>query len=482
MGQEVNTTEFTEQDFREFKRLLGEETRELERWFHEERFSKGVRMCGLELEAWLADQKFSPSPSNADFLDGLQHRLVGPELARFNFELNTDPRALGHDSNALTDLHRELSKTWDACQQRADAMGLHALTIGVMPTLEEGMLNVENMTVSKRYEALNQQLFMDRGQIPLSFHIDEGEGLHIEQADMMLEAASTSLQVHLKVGQEEAVRCYNASIIASAPLVAASANSPYLYGRALWEESRVPIFERSVPSGHIRDEQGRVINRAGFGNGYAKMSLFEPFAENLTLFPPVLPEIQQDTADPLPHLRLHNGTVWRWNRPIIGFDNNQPLKPHLRIEHRTMSAGPTLLDVMANAAYYLGLTFELMSHTTPPEQYLPFEVARANFYDAARYGLAAQVRTSDGTSHLLQKFSLDVLLPLAKKGLARLGILDSDIALYIDDVLEPRIRTGQNGANWQKNFIARHGHHLPQMVESYIHHQKSGEPVFRWSI
>lgn len=482
MGQEINTVAFADADFDRFSEIMRQETTVLERWFADERFCKGTRMCGLELEAWLADSRFSPAPENAEFLEGLKHPLVGAELAKFNFELNTSPMKLGEDCTALSSLHTELSSIWSACEEQAQKMGLHALTIGVMPTLEEGMLNVDNMTVSKRYEALNQQLFNSRANVPLSFRISEGETIHIEQPDMMLEAASTSLQVHLKVGQEEAVRCYNASIIASAPLVAASANSPYLYGRALWDESRIAIFERSVPSGALRDANGHVVRRAGFGTGYAKDSLFEPFAENLALYPPILPEIQWDATEPLPHIRLHNGTIWRWNRPILGFDGGDVTKPHLRIEHRTMSAGPSLLDAVANAAYYLGLTFEMMSQPTPPELYLAFETARDNFYNAAKYGLDANIRTSDGSVHNMRAFSVDVLLPMARKGLARLGVQESDIALYIDDVLEPRLRSGQNGANWQKAFVAKNGPDLRAMVSEYIINQKSKEPVYMWRL
>lgn len=482
MGQEINTATFVDSDFVRFSELMQQEMKVLEQWFREEKFTAGVRMCGLELEGWLVDERFSPAPKNAEFLEQLKHPLVGAELAKFNFELNTAPRKLGGESNALSRLHKEISDIWDACRKQANVQGMHALTIGVMPTLEEGMLNVENMTVSKRYEALNQQLFNSRAHVPLSFRIDEGEGIHIEQPDMMLEAASTSLQVHLKVGQEEAVRCYNASILASAPLVAASANSPYLYGRALWDESRIAIFERSVPSGNLRDADGRVIRRAGFGTGYAKESLFEPFAENLALYPPILPEVQWDATEPLPHVRLHNGTVWRWNRPILGFDGGDPQKPHLRIEHRTMAAGPSLPDVVANAAYYLGLTFELMSQPTPPEQYLPFEVARENFYNAAKYGLDANIRTSDGSLNNMRQFSVDVLLPLARKGLERLGIQCSDIEAYIDGVMEPRLRSGQNGANWQKSFVTKYGSDMRVMLREYILRQESGEPVHLWEV
>lgn len=482
MGQEVATVEFSEVDFKNFSAHLKNETDELRTWFAEQRFTSDTRMCGLELEAWLAERNGSPSPRNAEFLETLSHPLVVPELAKFNFELNTAPRTLGQDSRALSTLHKDLEAIWTTCIRQVDAMELQALTIGVMPTLQEGMLNIENMTASKRYEAMNRQLFSGRGQLPLSFHIDEGESIHIEQADMMLEAASTSLQVHLKVGQEESVRCYNASMIASAPLVAAAANSPFLYGRALWEESRIAIFERSVPSGNIRDADGHVISRAGFGTSYANESLFELFEENLSLYPPILPEVQKNNAEPLPNLRLHNGTVWRWNRPVIGFDDGNPARPHLRIEHRTMSASPSLVDAIANTAYYLGLTFGLMSQPTAPEHYLPFEAVRSNFYQAAKYGLAAQIRWTDGNSYNLQAFSQEVLLPIARKGLERLGIIEEDIAYYIDTVLAPRLVSGQTGAAWQKAYVTKHGADMANMVNAYITRQRTGKPVCEWDL
>ncbi|MGB1540242.1 MAG: hypothetical protein ACPG80_04720, partial [Rickettsiales bacterium] len=412
-------------------------------------------MCGMELEAWLADGGYSPKACNKPFLEQLNHRLVGPELSQFNFELNSTPIALNSAGDALSQMHNELESTWQACTACAGEMGLNALAIGVLPTLKDKMLSPETMSTYKRYEALNKQLFAMQGDEEIAFHIEEGEGLHLEQADIMLEAAATSLQVHFQIPQRRAVRAYNASQIASAPLVSASCNAPYLYGKALWEETRIAIFERAVPGGHLRDEEGRLITRVGFGSGYAKESLMEPFSENMTGYPPLLPTDLGGTPEMLNHLRLHNGTVWRWNRPLIGVDENTG-EASLRIEHRAMSAGPTISDIMANIAFYLGLTTALMMEETAPETQLPFAKARDNFYAAAQNGLNAELAWLDGKNHKAQDLCM-ALTQAARKGLEQLGILEDDIARYVDGILVPRIASGQTGSAWQKAYIAKHG-------------------------
>jgi len=481
MGQEISNAAFAQDDFAEFSTLLAAETDTLKQLFNNQAFAEAPRMCGMEMEAWLTDEAYAPTAANGTFLKALDNPLVGLELSQFNFELNNTPLHFCKHGTALTHMHDELLRTWDECVEVAEKLDMHAVAIGVIPTLRDGMLTKDIMSASNRYQALNQQLFAMRGNTPLSFHIDEGESLHIEQADIMLEAAATSLQVHFQVPQAEAVRAYNASIIASAACVAASANAPYLYGRALWEETRIAIFERAVPSGNLRDADGRVIGRVGFGSGYAKDSLFEAFAENVEGYPPILPVLLDDAPETLPHLRLHNGTVWRWNRPLIGFDGETG-KPCLRIEHRTMSAGPTVIDSMANIAFYLGLTHALASLERAPEADLPFAAAHDNFYDAARYGLAANVQWTDGNTHNLQTLCLDTLVPLARKGLQALGIEESCITRYIDGVIEPRIREGKTGAAWQKAYIAKHGGDFTAMTRTYAEKQKQDVPVHLWTV
>ncbi|MCH2546779.1 MAG: glutamate--cysteine ligase [Alphaproteobacteria bacterium] len=481
MGQEIDSAAFSEHDFAEFQQKLDAETALLQGMFDTQLFAQAQPMVGMELEAWLVDKNFAPVAEYENFIAKLSDPLVGPELSQYNFELNNTPQTLNSDGKALLHIAKELSATWDDCVRNAENLGLHAVAIGIIPTLRDQMLTKNVMAISNRYHALNQQLFSMRGNTPLSFHIDEGESLHVEQADIMLEAAATSLQVHFQVGQRAAVRTYNASIIASAACVAISANAPYLYGRALWEETRIAVFERAVPSGNLRDKEGKVIGRVGFGSGYAQDSLFEAFAENLSGYPPILPVTLEEDKKTLPHLRLHNGTIWRWNRPLVGFDSKTG-KASLRIEHRTMSAGPTISDTMANIAFYLGLTHALATQNTPPETMLAFAQAKDNFYDAAKYGLAANVQWLDGATHNLQQLCAEVLIPLARQGLEALHIDEASIVEYIDNILAPRIKNGKTGAAWQKAYIAEHGTDFAAMTGTYIKQQATNIPVHLWQI
>ena len=199
----------------------------------------------------------------------------------------------------------------------------------------------------------------------------------------MLEAATTSLQLHLQIPPDQAARYYNAAIILSGPMVAATSNSPYLFGKHLWEETRIPLFEQSVSIGSHKNSKTVNFKRVSLGTGFATTSLLECFLENRDHFPVVLPVKYDEPPENLAHLRLHNGTIWRWNRPLIGFDSEG--QPHLRIEHRAIPAGPSIIDTVANAAFFTGMMANLVDSTTPPEQNLSFAQTQKNFYEAAQF-------------------------------------------------------------------------------------------------
>ena len=269
----------------------------------------------------------------------------------------------------------------------------------------------------------------------------------------MLEAANTSLQIHLKVSAENACGVYNISQALSAPMVAASANAPLLFGQLLWQETRIPLFEQSIRIDSFRAADGSPIGRATFGTGYAKQSLLEPFLENLDGYRVILPLSLDEDADQLPHLRLHNGTLWRWNRPLIGFSEGG--EPHLRIEHRVCSAGPSIKDIIANIALYAGAAIEFAESNMEIETMLPFKTAKDNFYRAARYGLDAEIVWLDGKTYNIRKCLLEEVLPKAVSGLTRLGVDRSDIDYFLGEVLYQRLCTGQTGAVWQSTFVKK---------------------------
>lgn len=477
MGDEISHTVFTAQEMVEFQRRLKQETDLLGRWFEASRFSQHAPVAGFELEAWLVDEQARPVPLNDAFLERLSNPLVVPELSRFNVELNTHPQTLTGD--CFTRMEQELNSTWQACRLTAADLDARLLMIGILPTVQESDLTLANMSAMKRYRALNEQVLQLRKGAPLELDIHGREQLKTRHGNVMLESATTSFQIHLKVAPRLAVRSYNAAILLSAPMVAVSANSPFLFGRDLWDETRIPLFEQSVAVGGYAGVAQGPLRRVSFGTGYARRSLLECFVENEQHFPVLLPILfdEQDTS--LPHLRLHNGTIWRWNRPLLGFDADGT--PHLRIEHRVVPGGPTVVDEMANMAFFYGLITSLVHQAEAVEEQLPFAEARDNFYAAARDGLDARIKWLDGKKHQMSYLLQERLLPLAREGLERLEIDVGARERYLD-IIDQRVRSACNGAAWQRAFVARHGRDMAALTEAYWQRQESGLPVHEWDI
>jgi gamma-glutamyl:cysteine ligase YbdK (ATP-grasp superfamily) len=394
MGQEIQTTEFSEEDERRFEKSLRNETKILKKMFDENKFENPTTpMCGLELEAWITDENFYPAPECESFLEKLNDELIVPEISKFNFELNCPPERI--ESNLFTRLDTGLRALWDKSVNQAEAMGLRALSIGSLPTIRQHMLSLEQMYPNKRYFALNDRILKLRQNLPVILDIKGKEQLTVMHHDVMLEAAATSLQIHLQTNIKEGPRFFNASTIMSPLMVAVGANSPYLYGKCLWSETRVPIFEQAINLGSAHNIDGTVASRVSLGNRYVDESLMELFIENLDGFPAILPDnFEHIDENLLPHLKLHNGTIWRWNRPLIGFDENNV--PHVRIEHRVPSSGPSIPDVVANVAFYLGVTYYLAKLEEAPETKIYFHQCRSNFYEACKLGLNAEILWIDG--------------------------------------------------------------------------------------
>lgn len=466
MGEEIKGLRFHKHDFEKFESRLRDETALLQSWFDGERFSSDRWMAGFELEAWLTGEDFSPLPLNGPFLEALEDPLVVPELSRFNVEINGPPRAL--EGDALAKLHDDLAARWRSCSATASALGARFLLIGTQPRVRHEDLNLRNMTGHHRYRALNEQIMRFRQGQPILLKIEGKEVLSILHGDLTFEAAATSFQIHLEVPQERSRQFYNASIAASAPIVAAASNSPFLFGKDLWAETRIPLFEQAV---------ALQPPRVTFGSGYADFSLMESFRENLDRHPVLLPEALEDERNRVHHLRLHNGTIWRWNRPLIGFCEDGT--PHLRIEHRSVPAGPSIVDSIANAALYFGLVSELAGRSIAPERDISFEDARSNFYRAARYGLDGEVRWSGGKVHRLGRLVLQELLPAARRGLEERGIAPGDISRYLG-IVEERVRSGRTGSAWQRGRMERNGGDLNDMLSAYWHNQQRDEPVHTW--
>lgn len=473
MGREISDAERL--DPAAFQARLRAETRCLMSWFKSGRFEQPNRpSIGLELEAWLVDSDGLPAPQNIEFLDRLADPHAVPELAAYNFEFNADPLPL--DDRVFSRLETDLRALWTGAEETAGGLGLSPLMTRIPATLREPMLTLEHATPSQRYELLNTRLFELRGGAPLKIDISGREHLELIQTHLMMEAACTSLQVHLMLTPENAARRYNACQIASAPLVAISANSPYLYGRRLWEETRIAAFESAVNAPGHRQLDGTRAARVTFGRAHVRESLLELFIDNLDGYEPFLPMVSDTPEEALEHLRLQNGTIWRWNRPIV-----QPgSSPHLRVENRVMPAGPTLIDIVANTAFCIGLTLHLAAQDDLEER-LPFEIARRNFYACAEHGLAAQCVWLDGEIADIQGLIRNQLADAAREALIAAGVDALDAGHYLD-IIKARSRNGQTGAAWQRAHANCHGNDHQRLVLDYLANQQDGAPVHRWQI
>lgn len=477
MGQEIDRTHFSETDSRQFASRLVEETAALRSFAEAGGFADARYVAGLELEAWLLDHAGRPSPVNEPYLRALNDPLVVPELSRFNVELNAPPLEMG--AGVLAALEESLLSTWDNCQQVAHGMDTVLAMIGILPTIRDADLCIANMSAMKRFDVLNAQVLQQRDGAPFHIDIEGADHLQLSRPNVMLEAATTSFQLHLQVPFEQAGRYYNATLISCAPLLAAAVNSPLLFGHRLWQETRVPVFEQAVELGGYAGLVEPTLRRVTFGRGYVADSPLELFEENLQHYPVLLPMLQAEQSARFPHLRLHNGAIWRWVRPLIGFDDGG--RAHMRLEQRVLPSGPTVLDMVANAALYFGLVHALARQSRAAELDLPFSDARANFYAAARHGLQAELTWLDGRRYSARELILGTALPLARQGLRDFGLADAEIEHYLG-VVEARVRSGQTGSAWQLQRLAQVGGDVHRMMDDYLDNQRSGAPVHEWSL
>lgn len=468
MGQEITTDEFSPEHYESFRQHLTAEMELLRSWFEGKKFGEDALQCGLELEAWLIGKDGRPVPDNSLFLSTLDRKSVVPELSKFNFELNVSPQYLAGDG--LRDMRCELSSTWSRCEKVANRLDHRIMSIGILPTVTNSMLCLENMSPLQRYAALNKQVLKMRGGSPLRLEIEGLDILKTAHQDLMLESAATSSQIHLKVPLSQSVRYYNASVITSAFTVALAANAPMLFGRRLWDDTRITVFEQAVDTAGPRP-------RVSFGRRFIENSLLELFEHNLEYHRVLLPAELEEAPALMPYVRMHNGTIWNWNRPLIGFEPGG--QPHLRIEHRPMSATPTMLDLFADMSFYIGLATYLSRQPKPPEKEIPFEVVRDNFYTAARHGLDAQVTWLDGEKYEIADLMRDKLVDLALDALIDIGVR-SDYVEESRTILMGRLKSKQNGAAWQRRKFADYDGDLTRLLFEYEKNQIQGIPIHTW--
>ncbi len=476
-------------EMRQFVKTLLADVHALERMLDEGKIESGVRRIGAEQEMFLVDRAMQPAKLAQVMLAKLGTEYFTTELGLFNLEANLSPQDLGGDCFAR--MHAQLTTLLDKARAVAHDENAQIVLCGILPTLEKAHLSLDYMTPSPRYLAMNRLLTEMRGG-KFEFRIKGVDELSTSHDNVMLEACTTSFQVHYQVGADEFARLYNLAQVITAPALAVAANSPTLLQHRLWHETRIALFQQSLDTrSEYMTERGQ-RQRVNFGEHWVDDSILEIYREDVARFRSLIAiasdedpakVLDEGGVPQLRSLRLHNGTVYRWNRPCYGITEG---KPHLRIENRVMPAGPSVLDEIANAAFFVGLMAaadEFGDVTT----LMSFDDARANFVAAARYGLHARFRWLKGKAWSADELTLQHLLPLARAGLKSAGVAAADSDRYLG-VIEERVRRDRTGAQWSLDSLASMGdrgrpaERYRALTSALIDRQEGNKPVHEWTL
>lgn len=502
MGTDVGKREFTGEDRVRFRRQVGRGTEAIARMLADGLFTDHGQppepLLGMEVELNLVDDDMNPAMANATVLDAIADPDYQTELGQFNIEINVSPRPFVTDDTIS--LEQALRTSLNRAEKRAAQTDNHLVMIGMLPTLRSEHFAHQWISANPRYDLLNEQIFAARGEdieidisgIPLSEN-HSTERLHTAIDSILPEAACTSLQLHLRVAPEDFAAHWNAAQSIAGIQVALAGNSPFLAGTALWHESRIPVFEQATDTRPLELKNQGVRPRVWFGERWIN-TIFDLFEENTRYFPALLPvcsdidpieELDAGRTPTLDELRLHNGTVYRWNRPVYDVVDGHA---HLRVENRVLPAGPTVVDTMANAAFYYGAVRGLVESDRPLWSQMSFNAAAENLQSGARAGLEAQLYWPNVGWVRPDELTLRRLLPLADAGLQSFGVSGKARSRYLS-VIEGRCINRQTGSAWQrKAVLARETAGdsreaaLTGMLRDYVDLMHEGEPVHTWSI
>ncbi|SHK63820.1 hypothetical protein SAMN05443637_109114 [Pseudonocardia thermophila] len=494
MGRDVDHREFTRADRRRFRDKIRRSLDALTVMLREAKFDFERPMTGLEIELNLVDDAGEPANVNAEVLASIADPAFQTEIAQFNIEINVAPRELG--GPAFADLEEEVRASLNSADERARTSGGRMVMIGVLPTLMPRHVKIDSLSKNPRYALLNEQILAARGE-DMHLSIRGVESLSTYTDSITPEAACTSVQLHLQVSPAEFASYWNAAQAIAGAQLAVGANSPFLFGMQLWRETRIPLFEQVTDTRSEELKEQGVRPRVWFGERWVT-SVFDLFEENARYFPALLPicepedPIEQLAAGEIPEmaeLALHNGTIYRWNRPIYAVvGSGDAATPHLRVENRVLPAGPTVVDALANAAFYYGLVRTLATSTRPVWTQMSFHAAEENFHAGARDGIDAELYWPGVGQVPATELVLRRLLPLAHEGLAAFGVADADRERLLG-IIEQRCLTGINGAAWQVRTVQalqeRGLERVPAlhaMLERYVEHMHANQPVHTWEL
>jgi gamma-glutamyl:cysteine ligase YbdK (ATP-grasp superfamily) len=490
VGDDVRRTTYTQVDHQKYRRkvqlCLDVFATMLTQWS----FEIDHPLTGMEIECNLVDDDYQPVMRSSDVLAAIADPAYQTELGAYNIEFNVPPRPLGGDTGAR--LEEEVRASLNAAEVKAGAGGAHIVMVGILPTLMPEHLAGGWMTETSRYVALNNSIVDARGE-DLQIAIGGPEPLRMKWTSIAPESACTSMQLHLQVSADDFASNWNAAQVLAGPQLALGANSPYLFGHQLWSETRIELFAQSTDTRPEELKTQGIRPRVWFGERWIT-SIFDLFEDNVRYFPSLLPEVSDEDpvaeleagrAPQLSELRLHNGTVYRWNRPVYDVEAG---RPHLRIENRVLPAGPTVVDMLANAAFYYGMLRTLSEEERQVWTKMEFGAAQRNFDRAARHGMQADLFWPGCDTVSAATLVLDELLPMAYEGLDRWGVA-SEIRDRLLGVIEGRARAGRNGASWQVAAVAALEQRglarpaaLAEMLRLYCEHMHSNEPVHTWEV
>ena len=475
---------------REFTNHLIQDVRALELMLHEDMFETGVRRIGAEQELFMVDERGEPAPIIEEVLERNADERIVTELTKFNIEFNMEP--LQYGSDCFQEMERATGELIEKVRALTQEVGGDIAMTGILPTAHLSDFALDYMTPRPRYYALNDALSRLRGG-PGQYQIQGIDELFLKHDSIMLEGCNTSFQTHFQVAPDEFPRYYNIAQVVAAPCLAAATNSPILFGKRLWRETRIALFQQAVDTRSSNLYLREMRPRVHFGTDWVDESVLEIFKEDISRFRVLLTTelqeqplkiLEQGGVPNLMALQLHNGTVYRWNRACYGITDG---KPHLRIENRVLPSGPTVIDEVANAVFWYGLVAGLAEEYEDVSRDMDFDDARHNFVAAARNGLASQFVWLDGSKRPAHELILDRLLPRAESGLRASDISDADIDRYLG-IIQKRVETQQTGAQWQLDSLARmkgvgsRAERLGALTRGMVERQKEGAPVHEWSL
>jgi gamma-glutamyl:cysteine ligase YbdK (ATP-grasp superfamily) len=492
MGQDIEAVTFTREQRQRYREKVTLCLDVFERMLAYSRFDFERQMTGMEIELNLVGEDYRPMMDNAQVLAHIADPEFQTELARYNIEFNVTPRPL--PGNSALELESDLRVSLNRAERKCTDLGTHIIMVGILPTVMPEHFEGEWMSANVRYRALNDAVLNARGEdVYLDIEGPSGEHLTRYADSLAPESACTSMQLHLQVEPSAFADYWNAAQVLAGPQLALGANSPFFLGQQLWAESRIPVFTQSADTRSIELKNQGVRPRVFFGERWIT-SIFDLFEENVRYFPALLPEISGEDPQAvldaggvpsLAEMRLHNGTVYRWNRPIYDIVDG---RPHLRVENRVLPAGPTIVDALANSAFYYGMLRMLAQEDRPLWTRMSFAAAEDNFTAGAREGIDARLFWPGRGDLPATELILRHLLPMANEGLRQWGVSDAVRDRYLS-VVEGRCLTGVNGATWQVDAVRRlqdrgldRAEALRQMTAQYAENMHANIPAHTWEL